>query len=231
MFGAVAAGLASALNFYLFGFFWGFSEQQIGVLVLGVFASAILGGLLAPLATRTIGKKRGAILIGLAAFIGSPLPIVLRLFGLLPEDPDFVFLFVLVAGVLDVGLIICFSILFSSMIADLVEQSELKTGRRAEGLFFSATTFIRKMVQGIGVLVAGFVLSLAGIPAGATADAVSDEAVWRLGAYYAPTVLVLWMAMIAVISTYKLERKDHEQNLRELAVKRGGARTGGLRPG
>jgi Na+/melibiose symporter-like transporter len=219
MFGAVASGLASALNFYLLSFFWGFSEQQIGLLVLSVFASAIIGGLLAPLATRTIGKKRGAIVVGLVAFIGSPLPIVLRLSGLLPNDPDFVFWFVLIAGALDVGLIICFSILFSSMIADLVEQSELKTGRRAEGLFFSATTFIRKMVQGVGVLVAGFVLSLAGIPPGATANAVSEEAVWRLGAYYAPAVLVLWLSMIAVISTYKLERGDHERNLRELAAR------------
>ncbi len=219
MFGAVAAGLASALTFYLLTYFWGFSEQQIGLIVIGVFASAILGSLLAPLATRTIGKKRGAIVIGLVAFIGSPLPIVLRLFGALPDNPDFVFWFVFVTGVLDVGLIICFSILFSSMIADLVEQSEIKTGRRAEGLFFAAATFIRKMVQGIGVLAAGFVLSLAGFPSGATADNVSDDAVWRLGAYYVPTILVLWMAMIAVISTYELGRKDHERNLRELAAR------------
>lgn len=219
MFGAVATGLASALNFFLLTYFWEFSERQIGFIVIGVFASAVIGSLLAPLATRTIGKKRGAILVGLVAFIGSPLPIALRLLGVLPADADFVFWFVLITGVLDVGLIICFSILFSSMIADLVEQSELKTGRRAEGLFFSATTFIRKMVQGIGVLMAGFVLSLAGFPSGATADNVSDDAIWRLGAYYVPTILVLWMAMIAVISTYKLERSDHDQNLRELAAR------------
>lgn len=68
-------------------------------------------------------------------------------------------------------------------------------------------------------LLAGFVLSLAGFPSGAAAGDVSDDAVWRLGAYYVPTILVLWMAMIAVISTYKLERKDHEQNLRELAAR------------
>jgi Na+/melibiose symporter-like transporter len=219
MFGAVATGLASALNFFLLTYFWEFSERQIGFIVIGVFASAVIGSLLAPLATRTIGKKRGAILVGLVAFIGSPLPIALRVLGVLPADADFVFWFVLITGVLDVGLIICFSILFSSMIADLVEQSELKTGRRAEGLFFSATTFIRKMVQGIGVLMAGFVLSLAGFPSGATADNVSDDAIWRLGAYYVPTILVLWMAMIAVISTYKLERNDHDQNLRELAAR------------
>ena len=34
------------------------------------------------------------------------------------------------------------------MMADLVEQAELKTGRRSEGIFFAAVTFIRKMVTG-----------------------------------------------------------------------------------
>lgn len=221
LFGAVGAGLSAALAFYVLSYFWEFSAQQIGIITLGVFASAIIGAWIAPIVTRTIGKKRGAVIVGLVAFIGSPLPIALRLFGLLPENPDFVFWFVFLAGLIDVGLIVCFQILFTSMIADLVEQAELKTGRRSEGLFFSATTFIRKLVQGFGVIVAGFVLALAQFPAGAAPSEVSDEAVWRLGAYYVPAILALWMAMMASVSAYKLDRKGHEENLRKLAAERG----------
>ena len=40
--------------------------------------------------------------------------------------------------------------------------------RRSEGIFFSAVTFVRKSVQGLGILVASFVLYLAGLEAGAT---------------------------------------------------------------
>lgn len=218
VFAAIAQGLSAALAFPILFYFWGFSDLQSGLAVLGVFGSAVIGSLLAPVVTRRLGKKRGAIIVGLIAFTGSPLPIFLKLMGWLPNDPQFVFWFVFIAGMIDVGLIICFQVLFTAMIADLVEQAELKTGRRSEGVFFAAVTFTRKAVQGIGIIAAGFVLALAQFPAGVTDSAqVTPEAAMRLGAYYAPTILALWLAMIMVLSAYKLNRRDHEQNLRKLA--------------
>ncbi|MCE9520943.1 MAG: MFS transporter [Alphaproteobacteria bacterium] len=221
MFGAIAAGLAAALTFYMLTFFWGFTSLQIGVLTLGVFVSAVIGALLAPIVTRTIGKKRGAMIVGLVAFLGSPLPIVLKLAGVLPDgSTPFVFWFVLIAGTIDVGLIICFQILAASMMADLVEQAELKTGRRSEGIFVAASTFIRKMVAGLGVMAATLVLTLAEFPAGAEPSQVSPDAIWRLGFYYVPVILALWLAMMAAMSTYQLDRADHEENLRRLAERK-----------
>lgn len=222
--GAIATGMAAALSFYFSTYFWGFSPQQIGALVLGIFVSAAIGSVLAPLVSRRFGKKRGAMLVGLIAFLGSPLPIVLRLFDLLPGNDDpFIFWFVLVTGTLDVGLVICFQILSSAMIADLAEQAELRTGRRSEGLLFSSIAFIRKSVQGFGLIAASFVLTLAAFPVGAQPGEVEAGAIWRLGAYYVPTILALWMGMIAVISLYRLSRADHERNLRELATGRAAA--------
>jgi len=218
LFGAIAAGLSTALGFYILTYFWAFTSLQIGILTFGVFLSAVIGSLMAPWVTRTMGKKRGAMIIGLIAFIGSPLPMVLKLAGWLPpESTPFVFWFVAVTSIIDVGLIICFQILGASMIADLVEQAELKTGRRAEGIFFGAVTFIRKMVTGVGVMAASFVLALAGLPAGADPSQVGEDVVFRLGAIYVPVILILWLLMMAAISRYKLSRGDHEENLRQLA--------------
>ena len=218
LFAAVASGLSAALTFFFWTYFWGFSSEQSGALTTGVFISAIIGTVLAPIVTRTLGKKRGAMIIGLIAFLGAPLPIMLRLAGLLPENGDpFVFWFVAITTVVDTGLIICFQVLFSSMIADLVEQSELQTGRRSEGTFFSAVTFIRKSVQGLGVLAASFVLFLAGLESGAAADDVTPEALQRLGLYYVPSILVLWLTMMAIISRYDLDQAKHEANLAALA--------------
>ena len=139
------------------------------------------------------------------------------------NDSPFVFWFVLVATLVDVGLIICFQILTSSMMADLVEHSELKTGRRSEGVFSAAISFIRKSVQGFGILAASLVITLADFPAGASVGEVPGEAVRRLGVFYVPTVLVLWGVMIVTLSRYRLERSDHEENLRELARRRSSA--------
>ncbi len=222
-FGAIASGVSAALAFYFLTYFWQFTSQQNGFITFGVFGSAIIGSLMAPYVSKTIGKKRGAIIIGLIAFLGSPIPICLRLLGLLPPNGDpAIFWFVFLTTMFDVGLIICFQILSSSMMADLVEQAELKTGRRSEGVFFAASTFIRKMVNGVGVIAATFVLTLAHFPKGADPSQVPPEAVWNLGAYYVPTILTLWMAMMAVIFTYKLSREDHEENLRKLAATKSG---------
>jgi Na+/melibiose symporter-like transporter len=219
--GSVATGLAAALSFYFYTYFWEFTSIETGLITMGVFISAVIGFFLAPAVTRRLGKRRGAMTIGLIAFLGAPLPITLRLIGVLPENgTPFVFWFVFVSIVIDLGLIICFQILYASMMADLVEQSELKTGRRSEGTIFAAITFIRKAVQGFGLLFASFVLHWAKFPAGATVDQVSDEAVWRLGAYYVPTILSIWLLMMAVISLYRLDRAGHEENLRKLAARR-----------
>lgn len=220
MLGAVAGGLSASLSFYFSAYFWGFSPEQIGLITASVFMSAVIGAVIAPMATKRIGKKRGAIVIGLLAGTILPLPIVLRLFGWLPENGDpSLFWLVLIITMIDVGLIISFQILGSAMLADLVEQAELKTGRRSEGLFFAAATFIRKSVQGLGVMAASFVLTLAQFPKGASPDQVPASSLWQLGAWYVPAIFALWLLMIAVISTYKLSRADHEENLRQLAVK------------
>lgn len=217
--GAVATGLAAALAFYLYTYFWRFSSLQIALLTSGVFVSAVIGGLLAPFISRKLGKKKGAILVGLAAFIGSPLPILLRLLDILPDAP-WAFWFVLGATLVDVGLIICFQILVASMMADLVEQAEVRTGRRSEAIFFAATSFAGKMVTGLGVTLASFLIAAAGLQAGASPTEVPADVSNRLAAYYVPTILALWMTMMVVLSFYTIRREDHQANLELLAARR-----------
>lgn len=216
---AIASGVASGMSLYFFTYFWAFTDIQTGIVFLGTFGAALIGLVLAPIVSRRIGKKRGAIIVGLVAFLGAPMPIVLRLLDILPENgSSFVFGFVIITHIVDVGLIICFQILFASMLADLVEDSEVKTGRRSEGVFSAAETFVDKSVRGLGVMAATVVLTLAAFPAGADVQEVSKESLWWMGALYVPLVLTLWMTMIAVISTYQIDQDTHEENLRRLGM-------------
>ncbi len=218
-FGGVAGGLSAALAFYFLTYFWALTAFQNFIVTASVFISAIIGATVAPIASRTIGKKRGAIVLGFVAFGGSPIPVLLRLLGVLPPNGSpFIFWLVLITTMVDVGLIIAFGILSSAMMADLVEQAELRTGRRAEGVFFSAVSFIRKLVTGLGITVAGQVLWLAHFPKGADPAHVPAPALFNLGAIYVPAILTLWMSMVAVILFYRVDRKTHEENLRKLAA-------------
>ena len=225
--GYTASGLAAGLAFYFSTYYWGFSPEQIGLVTMGVFLSAIIGGAMAPVVTRTLGKKRGAIIIGLIAFIGAPLPIFLRLFDLLPANgtPE-IFWIVLITNTLDVGLIICYQILAASMMADLVEQGEARTGQRSEGIFSASTTFMRKFGEGFGIVVAGFVLTFVGLAAGAGQGDVPEDTIWLLGAVYVPLILGIWLTMIAIIGFYKIDRSKHEATLQELADRKAEAGAG-----
>lgn len=71
-------------------------------------------------------------------------------------------------------------------------------------------------MQGFGVMAATLVLTLAQFPTGAEVGEVSPEAVQRLGVYYVPLVLLLYLSMIAVMSTYRIDRGVREENPKRL---------------
>lgn len=218
MFAFVAAGLGSALSVYFTTYFWGFRSEQIGLITLAIFFSATLGAVLASILSKRLGKKRAAIALGLAGLIISPLPILLRLLGVLQPATDAAFWTVFALGQVDVIIVVASQVLVASMISDLVEQSEVKTGRRSEGVFFAANTFIQKMTSGLGLMMATVVLTLAGFPTGATPDQVPDATLQSLGWWYLPVMALLRVAMIAVIFLYSLDRATHEENLRKLGA-------------
>lgn len=218
LFGAVASGVSTTLSFYFSTFFWGFSTEQIGLISLSVVISALMAFFISPAISKRLGKKRGAITIGLMAFTVAPAPIFLRLLGLMPENGDpALFPLVLSIIVVDVALIIAYQTLSSSMIADLVEEAEIKTQRRNEGVFFASVTFVRKVTQGIGAAVAGVLLTISQFPVGATPDQVPESVLSTFGWLYVPVIFGLWMIMIACLSLYSVDRKKHEANLETLA--------------
>lgn len=221
LFGGIATGVGAALNFLMNGFFWGFSEVQIFLISGLVMISAFLGAICAPLAVRALGKKGGVIVTGILAFGIAPLPVALRLAGIMPENGDPA-LFPLIAfiSMLDFALIIASQTILLSMIGDLVEVSELRTGRRSEGIFYAAVTFIRKTSQGLGAMAAGFVLAFANMPENPTRGGIDPDALFRLGLGYAPTLWLLWTAMLVSICFYKVDRNQHNANLAELAARK-----------
>jgi len=226
LFGAVATGVSGALAFQMLSFFWEFSQDQIFIWTTLVIISAILGTAIAPQITKALGKKKAVIVLGILAFGAAPMPIVLRLMGLMPENGDPA-LFPIIAAVntLDVALIIALQAVLYSMIADLVEQSELKTGRRSEGVFYAAVTFTRKSNQGLGGFVAGIVLSLVAFPPNAVPGTVDTDILWQLGVWYAGLLWLLWTAMIIAVGYYRIDQSAHEANLRTLAERKQGADT------
>ena len=165
VFGAMGVGISSALMIYINTYFWELSSDQLSVLTLPLFVSALLAvALAAPLSIR-LGKKRAAIAVSVAALVLSPAPIALRLVGLFPaNDTPFLLPTVVLFTIVSVTLFITSGILTASMVADLAEDSEVATGRRSEGVFVAANMFVQKSVSGVGIFGSSLLLGLVGFP-------------------------------------------------------------------
>ena len=214
---AAAQGVSTTLSIYFTRHMWEFTTQQIGVLQFPYYLSAFVALLLAPRLTVLFGKKRAAITIAALAFGLAPLPFVLRMLGLFPENgTDTLFWTMLVFNGFDVMLIICATILTTSMIADVVEDSEVQTGRRNEGVFFAANTFAQKSVNAVGVVVAGQILALVDFPQQAEPGTVPEETVFDLAQAFIPTQWGLYLLAIIMLSLYRISRTSHAENLAKL---------------
>ena len=215
---AVAAGVSTSLSIYFSRHFWELTTTQIGYMNLPYFFSAFIALMLAPRVSRWLGKKKGGMTVLGLAFAMAPMPYILRVLGLFPENgTDTLFWTLVVFNTVEVTLIIMSSSLIAAMIADVVEDSEVKTGRRSEGIFFAANSFAQKAVNGLGVVVAGQILAIIQFPTKAKPGQVPEETLFDLAYIYVPTLLFFYLFALAVLSFYKINREDHSENLRKLA--------------
>jgi Na+/melibiose symporter-like transporter len=217
IFSAMGAGFAGAMSIYIYTYFWALPAHVISTLVLSGILSAILAAFAAPVAARRMGKKHAAMAFAVLAGFSYPMPVVLRLFGMMPANGTDALIWVLVAfNVWAIALIISAATLVSAMMADIVEESELDTGRRSEGIFFAARSFISKSLTGLGIVFSAAVLEMIDFPAQARPSELDPDIIWRLGAGYAPLLLGLFLISMVCLSTYQLTREQHEANVAEL---------------
>ena len=232
LFAAVAAGLSTTLSIYFTRHFWEFTTAQIGYLQFPYYLSAFIALFLAPWGARQFGKKHAAISITTIAVVMSPMPFILRMLGWFPENgTEALFWTILTFNAIEVTLIITSSILIASMIADVVEDSEVSTGRRSEGVFFAANSFAQKAVNGLGVIVAGQVLALVQFPTQARLGEVPEETLHALAGVYIPALWGFYLITIVILCFYRISRQGHSDNLDRLSVSRSEAAAARVRAG
>jgi Na+/melibiose symporter-like transporter len=212
-------GLGFAINLYFMIYFWDFSSGEIALFALSSLTAAVLAFVAAPRITKRFEKRPAAmVLIPLSLAFGIG-PITLRLVGMFPTNASpLTFAIVFTSSIASAGLGIVANILFSSMIADVVEDSELKTGQRQEGLFFSAVAFANKATSGIGIFAAGAIVGAIKFPHDTGLDGIDPQIVRALGLVYVPTQIVLYSAATVLLLGYGISRASHSETLRKLAA-------------
>ena len=211
-------GITFSISTYLMLFVWQFSPLALQLYPVMLFVSVVGSFLLvAPMHAR-IGKRDSAVIASLLGMLFWVLPLTLRHFGMWWPDGTttaigMMFAFTFVSNLFSV--VTTMSI--ASMVADVVEASEVETGRRSEGTFSAGAFFAAKCATGLGIFVTGFLLSFAGMPAGAKPGQVAPPIIDKLAITYVGCVFVLAIVVVLIIRNFPITREQHEARLALLA--------------
>lgn len=225
VFAAVAGGFADVVGLYVNKYFWELATEQLAFLVYALVPAVLLAVVVTPALTRRFDKKRAVFAIGAFAITIAPVLIFLRLLGWLPPNGDPILLPLIVGhAVISVACVVSVGILVGAMLADVVDEGELASGLRQEGMFNATISFAAKATSGLGGLVAGIALDLIAFPRGADPGSVSPEKVHALGLAVGPGLMVLFLITLVFVSRYRITRESHQRVLEILERRREAAR-------
>ena len=162
-------------------------------------------------------KKNALALCVIAGGMFAFSPQVLYFTGLLDQmttGGKFAYVFT-VNGISQV-FFIAYIILLDSMLSDVIDERELLSGQREEGLFFAARSFATKASYGLGSFFAGIGLDIIHFPRAATPDNVPPDAVLSLAILSGPVLFVLFVATVVISSRFPLSAKRHREIMREI---------------
>ena len=220
----VMVGVDGALNIYIYTYFWELSRGDIILVVAGYPVGVMIGATLSARIFARWGKRAGLMFGAGSWAFWQILPVVLRLAGWFPENADAVLLPLLVGMRVIQGVCtVQAPVATGSMIADTVDEHELATGRRQEGIFFAASSFSQKAASGCGTVVAGLALDLIDWPRGAHVQSAADvpsATLVDLGLLYGPYVAAFAVVALWCFSRYRLTRERHEEILAALQLRR-----------
>lgn len=213
-----AQGVSFSLSNYLYTYVWMMKGNDFIILAGALFLGVIGAFILAPRVGRRIGKPVAAMAFMSGAAVLIATPYLLRLAGLFP-DPGSPIMLPLLFTIFGVNATcnVSSTILGASMMADVVEHSEVKTGRRSEGVFFAGGFFVQKCTTGVGIFLSGKIITGIGFPEGAQPGTVAGGTIDMLTIIFCALYLGFGAAAALLYSRFPFGKSEHEARIEALA--------------
>lgn len=227
--GGLAAYVHQGLNFsitnYINLFVLELSSSQLMFFPLVLLGAVVLMFVTIGPIHQRIGKAKAAGLSMIAGTLLGMVPFVLLLAGLWPAPGSaasaaLYYAFALVAT----GLGIISLVSATSMIAEIVEAFEERTGRRAEGSFYSGNWLVQKCATGAGIFLSGQIIAFSQLAPEAAPGSVPSEVLTRLLLCYGGAMVSLAVAAAFWLARFPISRTEHEDRINRLAERRARAR-------
>ena len=223
--GGLAAYVHQGLNFSITNYMNLFVLQLTRAQLM-VFPLTLLGAVvvmfvaIGPLHQR-MGKAKAAGLGMILGTITGMVPYTLLLAGFWPAPGSnlsaaLFFSFAMAATAL--GIISLVSA--TSMIAEIVEAFEERTGRRAEGSFYSGNWLVQKCATGAGIFLSGQIIAFSQLATDADPGSVPQGVLTNLILAYGGSMLVLATISAWWLARFPISRAEHEARITRLAEMR-----------
>jgi Na+/melibiose symporter-like transporter len=211
MFIGVTTTLATHLNV----FFWGFDTTQLPILALPWAIGFLVAGAIVTRIHNRFEKAPVLMAACLASGFAGNTMIMLRLIGWFPENGSPLLLPIVFTVLTITAIVAAISFISGgSMMADVAEQHEVRSGKAQSGIFFSSTSFSGKLASGLGHFVAGVGLDLIAFPLKSDPADVSASALASLGLL---NLCAIPLTIIGVICI-RYYRIDQAEQVRTRAI-------------
>jgi glycoside/pentoside/hexuronide:cation symporter, GPH family len=202
---SVGSGMGASLSMYWLLYYYQFSQTAMSLLVIALTLGIAVTAL-TPRVTSRLGKRGAIILFAWIYLASAAIPLVARLLDIVPVGSPLLFIMVAAQSAVGTAMMTMVMIVLTSMVADLTEEAEARTGQRSEAMLLASLTFIRKATQGLGALGAGIMLTLVSFPVGVERTGATPAQLDTLALYYLGGKIILFMLMTFVLSLYRYDR-------------------------
>jgi len=217
---SAVAGTTANMSIYMWTFFWQLTSDDLRWLSLAGVGAAMAFPTVAYL-QRRLDKKHILLSSALLSLFAGVIVVFLRIIGVLPDNGSEWLLWIIVVDLAFFYAVqVVNGVIASSVLADILDQHELKTGYRQEAMFTAAMLFCIKATTGLGILFGGVILSIIGLPTQATPSSVPAETIFNLGLIVGLCLPLLQLIPIAMIPRYSITRAVHADIRRQLDERR-----------
>ena len=212
------AGVTQTLLVYVATYVFEFQPEHLAGLASSILVGIVFASWVAQSLSRRFDKKKALAICVIVGGVFAFSPQILYFGGLLPlMDTTTKFLLIFTVNGISQVFFIAYIILLDSMLSDSIDEHELETGKREEGLFFAARSFATKASYGLGSFFAGIGLDVIQFPRSATPETVSQEAVLSLAIFSGPVMLVLFAATVMISNRYPMTAQRHREIIAGIA--------------
>ena len=210
----ISQGMTFSMTNYLNVFVWQFSGAALSAYPWMLFASVVLMFFIVSPMHQRFGKPKSAMIGALVSLALFMTPYSLLFLGIWPPVGGFVstalyFGFHLVANTF--GIVVMISA--SSMIAEIVEVHLERTGRRAEGAFYSGNWLVQKCATGVGIFISGQIVSASQLAVNSQPGTVPQEVINTMIMLYAAATIVLAFIAAYWLGRFPIGREEHEARI------------------